>query len=174
MASHIKFKLPPLKVTNHSQKGARTVYRGQVDTDMETGTGREQNSAENAHEPSDTAEGSSFNDIPELYGAEDTDPTLHELHCKATVNAWEKLRSNILFLATENSAMPFGQVCMVCNSSARFKCERCGPNIYYCFPCFCKQHETANFFHVAEEWEVSRQYLHSEWVSLIATLFDVE
>ena len=108
------------------------------------------------HEPSDTAEESSFS---EPYGIKDTDPTLYELHCKATVNAWEKLRSNILFLATENSAMPFGQVCMVCNSSAWFKCERCGPNIYYCFPCFCKQHET-NFFHVAEEWEVSHQYLH--------------
>ena len=44
--------------------------------------------ATSVREPSDTAEGSSFNDIPELYGTEDTDPTLHELHCKATVNAW--------------------------------------------------------------------------------------
>ena len=132
---------------------------------MGTDTRSEQNSAtESVREPSDIAEGSSFNDIPELYGTEDTDPTLHELHYKATVNAWEKLRSNILFLATENSAMPFKQVCIVCNSSARFKCERCGPNIYYRFPCFSKQHETANFFHVTEEWEVSHQYLHSEEV----------
>ena len=37
--------------------------------------------------------------------AEDTDPTLHGLHRKATADAWEKLRSNILFLATENSAI---------------------------------------------------------------------
>lgn len=94
------------------------------------------------------------NEIPELNSADDTDPTLHELHQTATVNAWEKLRSRILFVATENSAMLSDQVCMVCNTSAKFKCERCGPNIYYCFQCFCKQHETANFFHVAEEWEV--------------------
>ena len=122
MASHIKFKLPPLKVTHHSQKEARTVYRGQMDTDMEMDTGREQTSTECVREPS---ERSSFS---EPYGIEDTDPTLHELHRKATVNAWEKLGSNILFLVTEKSAMPFGQVCMVCNSSAVFKCERCGPN----------------------------------------------
>ena len=42
---------------------------------------------ESVREPSDTAEGSSFNDISELTGAEYNDPTLHELHCKATVNA---------------------------------------------------------------------------------------
>ena len=109
-----------------------------------------------------TVEGSSVNGIPELYGAEDTDPTLHELHRKATANAWEKLRSNILFLATENSAMPLGQVCIVYSSAARFKCERSGPKIYYCYR---KQHETANFFHVAEEWEVSDiLMLHSEEV----------
>ena len=60
MASHIKFKLPPLKVTHHSQKEARTVYRGQVDTDMEMDTGKEQTSTVCVHEPSDTAEGSSL------------------------------------------------------------------------------------------------------------------
>ena len=122
------------------------------------GSLREQQPPSIHDEPSNaphTVEGSSVNEIPELYGAEDTDPTLHELHRKATANAWEKLRSNILFLATENSAMPLGQVCIVCSSSARFKCARCGPKIYYCYQCFCKQHETANFFHVAEEWEVS-------------------
>ena len=172
MASHMKFKLPPLKVTHHSaQKGVKTVYRGQVDTDMGADTRSEQNSMESVRESSDTAEGSSFNDISELTGAEYNDPTLHELHRKATVNAWEKLRSNILILATENSAMPIGQVCIVCNSSARFKCERCGPNIYYCFPCFCKQHETANFFHVAEEWEVSHQHLPSELEGVLMHCF---
>ena len=167
MASHKRIKLPPLKVTHHSQKEAREVYRGHMDADMET-LGREQQ-AVSIHEGSTdaphTVEGSSVNEIPELYGAEDTDPTLHELHRKATANAWEKLRSNILFLATENSAMPLGQVCIVCSSAARFKCERCGPNIYYCYQCFCKQHETANFFHVAEEWEVSDiLMIHSEEV----------
>ncbi len=158
MASHKKFKLPPLKVTDHSQKEAREVYRGHVDSDMETLGSELTQCPPSAHKPSNTVEGSSVNEIPELYGAEDTDPTLHELHRKATANAWEKIRSNILFLATENSAMPLKQVCIVCSSSARFKCERCGPKIYYCFQCFCKQHETANFFHVAEEWEVSNQY----------------
>ena len=128
MASHKRIKLPPLKVTHHS---AREVYRGHMDADMET-LGREQQAV--SHEASTdaphTVEGSSVNEIPDLYGAEDTDPTLHELHRKATANAWEKLRSNILFMATENSAIPLGQVCIVCSSTARFKCERCGPKIY--------------------------------------------
>ena len=36
MASHKRIKLPPLKVTHHSQKEAREVYRGHKDADMET------------------------------------------------------------------------------------------------------------------------------------------
>ena len=117
MASHKRFKLPPFKVTHHPQKEATNIYRGNLDADMKA-LEREQ-TCSTVQEPSDTLKGSPVNDFPEPY--EDTDPTLHELYCKATVSAWEKLRSNILFLATENSAMPLDQGCMVCNSAAGVK-----------------------------------------------------
>lgn len=44
---------------------------------MET-LGREQNQCPSVHESSNIVEGSSVNEIPELYGAENTDPALHE------------------------------------------------------------------------------------------------
>ena len=110
-------KLPPFKVTHHPQKEVTNIYRGNLDADVKA-LEREQ-SCSTVQEPSDTSQGSPINDFPEPY--EDTDPTLHELYCKATVSAWEKLRSNILLLATENSAMPLDQGCMVCKSAARFK-----------------------------------------------------
>lgn len=152
MAYHRKLKLCSLKVTHHSLKETREVHRGQVDNADTCSIELPEHTSMAATPESEHTDELST-DMPDLYN-EDDDPTLHELHQKATVSAWENLRSNILAIATESGAMPFEQVCMVCNTSAKFKCERCGPNIFYCFNCFCKQHETANFFHVAEEWEV--------------------
>ena len=52
---------------------------GHVDADMET-LERERTQCPSVHESSNILEGSSVNEIPELlwYGAEDTDPALHE------------------------------------------------------------------------------------------------
>ena len=84
------------------------------------------------------------------------EPTVYELQQRATVDAWEQLRGKMLSIAIENCALPIGQKCLTCMNPAKFRCEGCGPLVFYCFNCFCNQHETTNFFHVAEEWEEGR------------------
>ena len=80
--------------------------------------------------------------------------THHELQSRASVESWGKLRKMMISTAMEGCAMPIAQQCLLCPSPAVFRCQQCGPVVYYCSDCFCKQHESANFFHVAEKWEV--------------------
>ena len=68
---------------------------------------------------------------------------------------WDKLRRQILLTAVEMGAMPEGQTCLVCPEKAIFRCQQCGLLVHYCYQCYQKQHERANFFHVPEKWEVS-------------------
>lgn len=90
------------------------------------------------------------------------EPSLHEIQSKVSVSAWQQLRERILTVTTESSAMPVGQICICCENQASFRCVKCGPFAFYCFECFSRQHRTANFFHVAEEWDVcsSDQLFH--------------
>ena len=74
------------------------------------------------------------------------EPSFHEIQCKASINAWQQLRAEMLTVTTENSAMPIGQKCWCCGVQASFRCVRCGPFSFYCFECFCQQHRTSNFF----------------------------
>ena len=98
--------------------------------------------------------GPDFNDFP----CED-EPTHHELQSKSSVEGWEQLRSMLLEVATECSAMPLRQLCILCPNSADICCQECGPSIFYCGKCFCSCHENTNFFHVAEKWEVNLMLL---------------
>ena len=82
------------------------------------------------------------------------EPSLHEIQSKASISAWQQLQEEMLTITTENSAMPVGQKCLSCDDQAFFRCVKCGPFSFYCFECFCRQHRTSNFFHVAEKWEV--------------------
>ena len=87
---------------------------------------------------------------------EDTslEPTLHDLQSQAAVEGWNKLRGQMLLTAIEMSAMPEGQTCLCCSEKATLRCQKCGPLVHYCYQCYLKQHERANFFHVPEKWEV--------------------
>ncbi len=76
------------------------------------------------------------------------EPTHHELHCKASVKGWSEHRKRLLSVLTEHAAMPLGQLCMMCPNNALYRCK------FYCKECFCTQHKLANYFHVAEKWEV--------------------
>ena len=87
-------------------------------------------------------------------GLSPNEPTDHQLHSQASVRGWEKLRMSMLLSAVESSAMPVDQTCLLCSKLAVFRCQECGPLIYYCYECFSKQHEKVNFFHIAEKWEV--------------------
>ena len=62
-----------------------------------------------------------------------------------------KLRNGVLSAAVEGYAVPIGQVCILCSEQAVLHRLECGPLIHYRLGCFCKQHEKANFFHIAEK-----------------------
>lgn len=91
-----------------------------------------------------------------MIGAESdlVEPSLHELQRKASISAWQQLRDEILTITTEQNAMPVGQKCLCCDDQAQCRCVKCGPFSFYCLECFYQQHQTSNFFHVAEKWEV--------------------
>ena len=155
MAFHKHFKLPPFKLTQRSAAGVQVqdVHRGassQQSPSDERGSLAQDNPASNQCqssllEPSAFSQG---NPVPL------DEPTHHELQSKASVRGWEKLRNGMLSAATESSAMPIGQLCLLCPEPAIFRCQECGPLMHYCSDCFRKQHEKANFYHVAEKWEV--------------------
>ena len=90
-----------------------------------------------------------------LASAELEDPTSYELECKASVAAWEEVRSSIFIAVTESYAMQNNQKCFNCENSAILRCVRCGPVAFYCEKCFSEFHKSVNIFHVAEKWEVS-------------------
>ena len=100
----------------------------------------------------------------------DDEPTHHELQSKADVRGWEQLRDKFLSVATECSAMPLEQLCVLCQSTAEFRCQDCGSNAFYCEICFCSSHENMHFFHVAEKWEVS-MYITCTQLTLIMGRF---
>ena len=82
------------------------------------------------------------------------EPSHHELQSKASIGAWEALRSQVLSAVVESSAMPEEQMCLYCDNPAEFGCQRCGPVSFYCYACYMS-HKSTNIFHVAEKWEVS-------------------
>ena len=64
-------------------------------------------------------------------------------------------RKKLLSVLTESAAMPLGQLCALCPNNALYRCQECGPLIFYYQECFCSQHKSANYFHTAEKWEVN-------------------
>lgn len=82
------------------------------------------------------------------------EPTCYELESRAAVAGWESVRRGILIAVTEAAAMPLGQICLHCEAAASMRCKQCGPMGYYCSQCFLRCHNSVNFFHVAEQWQV--------------------
>ena len=161
MASYKRFKLPSLKVTNHSLCETKELHRNQSHSLI-----IDEAATVNKENDTTVEESSSTNAADDMLGFADhtqdssmIEPTVYELQQRATVAAWEQLPGKMLSIAVENCALPVGQNCLTCINPAKFRCERCGPLVFYCFDCFCNQHETTNFFHVAEEWEVGRPWV---------------
>ena len=164
MAFHCRLKLPNLKLTKRTvgSKSTSIVHRGIGTTSQESVTSLESSEARNeisegftedtriTEEASEPFCASSDLDFP----VSDDEPTHHELQSKADVKGWEQLRNTFLVVATECSAMALGQQCVFCQNPAEFRCQECGPLLFYYKECFCSRHENINFFHVAEEWEV--------------------
>ena len=161
MAFHCRMTLPTLKVTKHTsgKKTKSVLCRGADDSKESDGTFdmeqpsecmRTEQYCENSMASSSTEQLE-----PGIEASPTDEPTLHELQRRADVRGWEQLRSSFLTAFTECSAMPPGQLCIVCRqSAAEVRCQECGPAIFYCHSCFCLKHEYINHFHVAEKWEV--------------------
>ena len=151
MAFHKHFKLPPFNLTRRSSAGVHV-------QDLHRGVSPQRNLSDEGR-CLDESEDPSRSIVVEpgicTHSQEQFDePTLHELQSKASVKGWDILRRRMLSAAIESSAMPIGQLCLLCPALAVLRCQECGPLVHYCCDCFCKQHEKANLFHVAEKWEV--------------------
>ena len=151
MAFYSRAKLPPLKlsVRNASATCRTMLFRGS------TGIGEpsSENVAEDKVKENDQEEEADL--ILDGLSDEVCEPTHHELHCKASVKGWAEHRKKLLSVLTESAAMPLGQLCALCPNNALYRCQECGPLIFYCQECFCSQHKSANYFHTAEKWEVN-------------------
>ena len=150
MAFHKHFKLPPLRLTQRcgTDVQVRSVHRG-ITVCSRQSPGPEP--VEGARQ--ETQDNVDMGNLPSNEELS-SEPTDHQLHCQASVRGWEKLQMGMLLNAVESSAMPVGQTCLLCSEPAVFRCQECGPMIYYCHECFSKQHGKVNFFHTAEKWEV--------------------
>ena len=82
------------------------------------------------------------------------EPTAYEVESKASASAWAMIRNGILVAVTETSAMPIGMKCLLCQSMASYRCQQCGPLVFFCEECSKKSHNITNLFHVLEKWEV--------------------
>ena len=167
MAFYQRFMLAPLKLTQRPDAARMLVYRGVATTRQQEPSASNGDSIGSEQEPSASAEENMGQELS-VDSSETTvvqdflpdsppiidEPTHHELQSKANVRGWEQLRSRFLSVRTECSAMPFGQLCLLCPNQAEFRCQECGPLIFYCRDCFCSRHEKVNLFHVAERWEV--------------------
>lgn len=147
MAFYSRVKLPPLKLRQGSTASKALLFRGS------NISGGEPSSCLGEDDDIDTegADPASSIDDMDLLANE---PTHHELHCKASVKGWSEHRKRLLSVLTECAAMPLGQLCVLCPNNALYRCQECGPLNFYCKECFCTQHKLANYFHVAEKWEV--------------------
>ena len=162
MAFHKHFKLPPYRLTQRCGAAVqvRSIHRGdssQQDPSVERSFVTEEVCSEDSPSivmdtlPCVDELSSCIEELPPLSPDE---PTLHELQSKASVKGWNNVRMGMLLTAVETSAMPSGQLCLLCCEPAVFRCQECGPLIHYCSKCFSTQDEKVNFFHTPEKWEV--------------------
>ena len=94
------------------------------------------------------------NDVAASEDANLIEPTAYEVESKAYTAAWATIRDGILVAITESSAMPIGMQCSSCKSTASYRCQQCGPLVFFCEECIKKSHSITNLFHVLEKWEV--------------------
>ncbi len=153
MTFYSRVKLPPLKLTQGSANSKKLLFRG-VRSVSGVQQGGPSTSIDDKCASVEEKEQLPFV-LPEADSLLVHEPTHHELQSKASVRGWKELRNKLLAVLTECSAMPLNQICILCPRNALYRCQECGPLIFYCMECFCSQHQTANFFHVAEQWDVS-------------------
>ena len=150
MAFHKHVKLPPLRFTRRCGSDVQVgcVHRGASVRSQAADPGTLDDNEDSVIDSDAIQQCEECNPLS-------NEPSDHQLHGEASVRAWEKLRTSMLLNAVESHAMAADQICLCCSKLAVFRCQECGPMVYYCFECFSKQHERVNVFHIAEKWEVS-------------------
>ena len=150
MAKRLKFKLPPLRMTQRSTSGE--VSHGFIPRACRSLRGTEQ-IERNEEQPSGVVSGASLN-VGNWMEASDHLPSLHEITQKQATESWNKIRPELLKVAIASEALPKNRQCSCCIEEASCRCLQCGPNIFYCKTCFEEAHRRANIFHTGETWQV--------------------
>ena len=139
MAYQKRYKLPPLRLTQRcgDPVDVRSIHPGTC--------------GKQSVPPPEQQDQSPCHDALVSENEDTSLPTLHDLQSQAAVEGWNKIRGQVLLTAVEMSAMPEGQTGLCCSEKAILRCQKCGPLVHYCYQCYLKQHERANFFDVPEK-----------------------
>ena len=176
MATRLRFKLPPLKVTQWSSAGDtthRTIPRCfSSSPNLQTISKRKQGGKNDPSDLEDSLPPAAIDDtlpLEELTSqtgnGSDAGPSLYSVKERSAAKEWEAIRPQLLKCAVESSAMPHAAECILCQSPATMRCLKCGPRVYFCIECFGDLHKKINILHTGEVWEVygcmSHNYLHA-------------
>lgn len=157
MAARLRFKLPPLKVTQWSSAGGTAVNRSvpRVSSTTQRIAVTEKGTGDKLTAELDTAD---IGDFPE----EMFDPgvSLYSIKKKSAAVEWEALRPQLLKCTVSSYAMPDNQLCLLCPSPATTRCLKCGARAYFCSQCFSDLHMKINILHAGEVWEVCYFHVH--------------
>ena len=151
-AFHRRLKLQTLKVTQRFPGGeeSKDLHRGATDDGWTVSGTKQSHSQEEADSNQQQPRGEALSPVTnpdnlfypgilDPYSNSLEEPSHHELQSKASIGAWEALRSKVLSAVVESSAIPEEQMCLYCDNPAEFRCQRCGPVSFYCYTCYMNQ-----------------------------------
>lgn len=165
MAARLRFRLPPLKVTQWSSAGGKAVnrsvprsfYSRQMVVEGDNDSSHDVAAQEEADPTVAEADFSETESITNHPGV-----TLYSIKEKSAALEWEALRPQLLKCVVGSDAMPDSQLCLLCaDSPATMRCLKCGPKAYFCEECFTDLHFKINILHVGEFWEAKVRMLQT-------------
>ena len=155
MSFYTQLKLPPLKLTHHQPKTKsvkkKVLFRG-VEAE---GSSVSEPAADPINDDDLDTTPALDQSLWSAPASVEDEPTHHELQSKSSQKGWDLLCRKFLSAFTECSSMPKEEKCVFCVQPALFRCQECGPCIFYCKNCWITHHQVVNLFHVPEKWEVN-------------------
>ena len=154
MAFKKKLKLNSFSVSYHTSEDVQTkIFKRGYPTDTLDLHDNSGNAATGSGEPQPLSDDEY--EINTCSTPWDLLPKDHAIQSQNTVEGWNKARMMLRNTLLETNAMPPNQMCVLCcNSSALYRCTRCGPFAYYCEECLQNVHVSACVLHTPEEWKV--------------------